>query len=213
MRLPTRRIPGIAAGAPPAIALAALALLGVLAGRPADLAARSQPTAISGTILKVRDGDTLQMLTDAGRRIEIRLNAIDAPEKAHGGNRGQPHAERARLNLAEVAVRRRATLLHTTMDRYGRHVGMLTLDTAQGEVDAGWWQLRSGHAWVFERYLGEIPARMRARYREAESQARTERRGLWADTRPVPPWEWRQRQPGRTGSPRPEPPPQDGSVR
>lgn len=157
--------------------------------------AREQPVAIHGVVVKVRDGDTVQMLTDTGQRIEVRLNAIDAPEKAHGGTRGQPHAERSRLHLAELAVRRRATLLRTTMDRYGRHVGMLALDTAQGQVDAGWWQLQAGYAWTYERYLDEIPMRLRLRYREAQAQARAERRGLWADARPVPPWDWRKRQP------------------
>lgn len=156
--------------------------------------AREHPIAITGTVIKVRDGDTLQMLTDAGQRIEVRLNAVDAPEKAHGGMRSQPHAERSRLNLAQLAVRRRATLLHTTMDKYGRHVGMLALATAQGEVDAGWWQVQSGNAWTYERYLNELPVRMRLRYREAQSQAKAERRGLWADTRPTPPWDWRKRQ-------------------
>jgi len=169
-------------------------LVGLVTWQPSTQA-REQPVTIQGIVLKVRDGDTLQMLTDAGQRIEVRLNAIDAPEKPHGGTRGQPHAERSRLNLAQLATRRRATLLRTTMDRYGRHVGMLQLDTAQGEIDAGWWQLQAGYAWTYERYLEEIPLRMRLRYREAQSHARAEKRGLWADARPVPPWDWRKRQP------------------
>lgn len=172
----------------------ALACLVLLASASTSTPAREQPIAIKGIVIKVRDGDTVQMLTDAGERIEVRLNAVDAPEKAHGGTRGQPHAERSRLNLAQLAARRRATLLRTTMDRYGRHVGLLALDTAQGEVDAGWWQVRSGYAWTYERYFDEIPTTMRLRYREAQSQARTERRGLWADARPIPPWDWRRRQ-------------------
>lgn len=166
----------------------------VLGGMCRHAIAREQPVTISGVVTKVRDGDTLQLLTDAGARIEVRLNAIDAPEKAHGSVRGQPYAERSRLNLAQLAVRRRATLRHTTMDRYGRHVGVLTLDTDRGEIDAGWWQVQSGYAWAYERYLNELPARLRVRYREAQAQARGERRGLWADPRAVAPWEWRKRQ-------------------
>lgn len=150
--------------------------------------------AIPGLVVKVRDGDTVQMLTDDGRRIEVRLNAIDAPEKAHGRMRGQPNAERSRINLAQFAARKRATLLHTTMDRYGRHVGLLAVETAQGAIDAGWWQVQSGYAWVYERYIEEIPPRLRLRYREAQVQAREERLGLWADARPVAPWDWRRRQ-------------------
>ena len=33
-------------------------------------------------------------------------------------------------------------------------------------------------------------------YPVAEAQARLERRGLWSDEAPIPPWEWRRRQPG-----------------
>lgn len=164
-----------------------------IVGMPA-LQAREPAVRIEGVVLKVRDGDTLQMRTHAGERIEVRLNAIDAPEKAHANVRGQPHAERARLALAQLAVRRNVTLLRTTMDRYGRHVGRMLVHTADGEVDAGWSQLRAGYAWVYERYLDEIPATTRIEYRQAQSDARAQRRGLWADPRPVPPWDWR-RQP------------------
>jgi len=184
-RLPVSKIPA---------ALLFLLLCAVSLLVAAQPHTREHPIAITGTVIKVRDGDTLQMLTDTGRRIEVRLNAIDAPEKAHGGMRSQPHAERSRLNLAQIALRRRATLVHTTMDKYGRHVGMLALDTAQGEVDAGWWQVQSGNAWTYERYLNELPVRMRLRYREAQSQAKAAQRGLWAEARPIPPWDWRKRQ-------------------
>jgi endonuclease YncB( thermonuclease family) len=174
-----------------------LLLLACLALWSVALPAREQPVRIEGVVLKVRDGDTLQMLTDRGQRIEVRLNTIDAPEKANNGMRGQPHAEGSRLNLAQFAVRRQATLLRTTMDRYGRHVGRVVVRTADGEVDAGWWQLRSGQAWVYERYADEIPVALRIAYREAQAEARSHRRGLWADPRPVPPWQWRARQRAR----------------
>lgn len=171
-------------------ALAAACLL----GWTRLLDARDGPERIDGVVLKVRDGDTLQMLTDAGARIEVRLNAIDAPEKAQRGARAQPHAERARLNLARLAVRRRVRLQRTTMDRYGRHVGLVTVATADGPVDAGGWQVQSGYAWVYERYSDEIPRSLRARYRAAQADARAARLGLWADPNPIPPWDWRQRQ-------------------
>jgi endonuclease YncB( thermonuclease family) len=169
-------------------------LLGCLALAANPLHARAVVDRIDGIVLKVRDGDTIQMLTAAGQRIEVRLNAIDAPEKAHGNVRGQPHAERARLNLAQLAVRRNVTLLRTTMDRYGRHVGRVLVRTADADIDAGWWQLRSGYAWVYERYLGEVPVATRIEYRQAQTDARSQRRGLWADPHPVAPWDWRKRQ-------------------
>jgi endonuclease YncB( thermonuclease family) len=45
--------------------------------------------------------------------------------------------------------------------------------------------VRAGLAWHYVRYSDEVAlARL-------ESESRASRRGLWADTRPVPPWEFR----------------------
>jgi len=52
-------------------------------------------------------------------------------------------------------------------------------------TDASAEQLRAGMAWVFDRYV-----RDRSLY-AVQEEARDERRGLWADREPVPPWEWR----------------------
>lgn len=152
---------------------------------------------LRGTVTRVRDGDTLVLRTDAGKRIEVRLNAIDAPEKGGGGVPGQAYAERARAHLESLALRRRASLAAGTTDRYGRRVGVLTVQTPQGEIDAGLWQIRSGMAWVYMRYLDELAPELRSLYRDAESLARKERRGLWRDRSPLPPWEWRVRHPRR----------------
>jgi endonuclease YncB( thermonuclease family) len=188
--------PARAAIRPRMMALALICLI-LAAFVPTRSFAREQPLTITGVVVKVRDGDTVQMLTDAGQHIEVRLNGVDAPETTHGSVRGQPYGEQARFSLAQLAARRRATLQQTTMDRYGRHVGLLALHTPQGAIDAGWWQLQSGYAWIYERYLGELPLTMRLRYRQAYSQARAERRGLWIDARPTPPWDWRRRHPLR----------------
>ncbi|MBZ8508139.1 thermonuclease family protein [Escherichia coli] len=45
--------------------------------------------------------------------------------------------------------------------------------------------IQSGAAWVYERYNADesLPALQR--------EAQEQKRGLWADANPVPPWEWR----------------------
>ena len=58
-------------------------------------------------------------------------------------------------------------------------------------LDAGLQQIRDGMAWHYKDYEREQSTEDRARYAAAETKARELRAGLWADTSPVPPWEWR----------------------
>jgi len=52
-------------------------------------------------------------------------------------------------------------------------------------VDANAAMVRDGMAWAFTRYLTD-PA-----IRGLEARAKAERVGLWVDSAPVAPWEWR----------------------
>jgi endonuclease YncB( thermonuclease family) len=45
--------------------------------------------------------------------------------------------------------------------------------------------VRLGMAWVFDRYVTD-----RGLY-AMQDEARTARRGLWADAQQTPPWDWR----------------------
>jgi endonuclease YncB( thermonuclease family) len=53
-------------------------------------------------------------------------------------------------------------------------------------IEANSEQVRRGMAWVFTRY---VP--MGSALYEAEAYARLRQIGLWADPKPVAPWEWR----------------------
>ena len=46
-------------------------------------------------------------------------------------------------------------------------------------------------AWWYRRYANEQAQEDCGRYESAEYEARSRKRGLWADNLPVPPWEWR----------------------
>ncbi|WP_250889931.1 thermonuclease family protein, partial [Klebsiella pneumoniae] len=71
---------------------------------------------------------------------------------------------------------------YTQTDRYGRVLGRVV--TANG-TEANRQQVLKGAAWVYDRYNTDnsLPALQR--------EAQTQKRGLWADNQPVPPWEWR----------------------
>jgi hypothetical protein len=46
-------------------------------------------------------------------------------------------------------------------------------------------------AWFYRAYQAELPANVAAVYGLAETRARQEKRGLWADAAPTPPWDFR----------------------
>ena len=129
-----------------------------------------------GTVVGVADGDTITLLHD--RRPEtIRLNGIDAPEK------GQAFGERAKQFTAHLTFGQVVKVILRDQDRYGRTVADVHLPDGRSlnhEV------VRGGYAWWFRRYSSD------ASLAALESEARTARRGLWADAHPIAPWDWRE---------------------
>jgi len=155
-------------------ALAAVVLLAVFA---CDALAAT----LAGRVVGVSDGDTVTVLTAENRQFKIRLSGIDAPEKK------QPFGAHAKETLARQLFGQPVVVEWSRTDRYGRIVGKIEVDG----VDANLEQIREGSAWVYTQYLRELPVEDRRLYLEAERQAKSERRGLWRDNDPEPPWQWR----------------------
>lgn len=133
---------------------------------------------ITGKIVRVLDGDTVEIL--AGNvATRVRLNGIDAPEKA------QPFGQRSRQALTAIVGGKTVLAVGEKRDRYGRLLATLILDGR--DINAT--QVYSGMAWVY-RYKGLATEPEYLRY---ERDARTARRGLWSEKEPVEPSIWRQR--------------------
>lgn len=139
---------------------------------------------LSCLVVGISDGDTLtarcsNAVDPAQQTVRVRLAEIDAPESR------QAFGTRSRQNLALLCFGRQAEVAPLAgsagRDRYGRLVARVTC----GGVDANAAQVRSGMAWVYRAYLHDLSLL------EIESDARRRAVGLWADSRPTPPWEWR----------------------
>jgi endonuclease YncB( thermonuclease family) len=70
-------------------------------------------------------------------------------------------------------------------DFTGRVVKVADGDSCAG-IDANGEQVRRGMAWVFDRYV-----KPGSSLYALQSEAKRVKRGLWADPRPMAPWEWR----------------------
>ena len=138
-------------------------------------ACAAEPKGWRGRVVAVADGDTLTIEDGARLRHKIRLSDIDAPEKQ------QPFGQRSRQSLADMCVGKEAVVAARGQDRYGR-----TLARAYcGNVDASAEQVRRGMAWVFDKYVTD-----RSLY-FIQDEAKAARRGMWLDSSPMPPWEFR----------------------
>jgi endonuclease YncB( thermonuclease family) len=127
-------------------------------------------------VVSITDGDTLVVLRDK-QQVRIRLHGIDSPERA------QPYGTRARQFTGELAHQRDVTVVVRDYDRYGRVVAEIILPDGR---NLNYEIVRAGFAWWYRQY-----ARGDETLERLEREARDARRGLWADSAPVPPWQWR----------------------
>jgi len=126
-------------------------------------------------VVGISDGDTIKVRCADQPQMVIRLAEIDAPEKT------QPFGQRSKEVLATLCFKKQAEIRPSTRDRYGRTVARVLCSG----TDANAAMVRAGMAWAYTRYLTD------PQIQAMEIVARRERLGLWADARPVPPWEWR----------------------
>jgi endonuclease YncB( thermonuclease family) len=132
----------------------------------------------SGKVVKVLDGDTIEVMRD-GKAVRIRLSEIDCPEKS------QPFGDKAKRFTAELAAGKLVTVNVKTIDRYGRTVAEVILNDGRSlnaEI------LKAGLAWWYRDYSDDKSLGV------LETQAKSARKGLWADKDPIPPWVFRRRE-------------------
>nr|WP_255368601.1 thermonuclease family protein [Polaromonas sp. OV174] len=139
------------------------------------VAAQAQQSCL---VVGVTDGDTIKARCGqpgAYEQVKVRIAEIDAPEKR------QPFGERSRQSLAGLCHEAQAVIKPTAKDRYGRTVARVSCN---GQ-DVSLHQVRAGMAWWYVKYGKDMAVQ------DAERQARSSRAGLWVDSEPIPPWEWR----------------------
>jgi len=129
--------------------LAALLLVATTSAFAASIAAK---------VINVADGDTITVQFEDKRRIRVRLQGIDAPE------RGQRYSQVSRRNLHERTMGKFVTCDFEMIDRHGRAVAVVRVDGNEICLVP----LQSGLAWHFKRYQLEQTADDRAAYAAAE---------------------------------------------
>lgn len=155
--------------------LAALLSLIVMVALTASALGAHPPTPWSGRVVGVTDGDTLKVM-ERGQAIKVRVAEIDTPE------RRQPFSTKAKQFTSALCFNRVVTVLPQAVDRYGRVVARIRLVDGR---DLSEELVRAGMAWHYRRYSSDSHLAV------LEEEARAANRGLWSDSKPIAPWEWR----------------------
>lgn len=123
-------------------------------------------------VVGISDGDTLTCLHER-RPLKVRLQYIDAPESA------QPFGNRAKQALSTLAFKKTVRLHVTGYDRYQRLLAVVYV----GSQNLNLTLVEQGMAWAYRQTLPE--------YAQAQATAQRQQRGLWRDSHPINPADWR----------------------
>lgn len=126
----------------------------------------------------VFDGDTIKANCD-GREFRVRLWGIDTPEKK------QSFGQEATGYTGSLVLGKTLELEIKGTDRYGRSLAMVKADGRSVNEDI----VAHGYAWVYRQYCNE--EQICGRLVDLEEQARKKGWGLWSESHPVMPWQWR----------------------
>lgn len=126
-------------------------------------------------VIGIVDGDTYDILVD-NQSVRIRVDGIDAPEK------GMPYSKVSKKYLSQLCYGKFITIKKTSDDGRGRWV--CRGYTPDG-LDISEEMIRAGLAWHYKKYSSD------SRLAALEIEARSKKKGLWAEPNPIAPWEIR----------------------
>ena len=128
-------------------------------------------------VTSISDGDTFKGLTDDKKEIRFRIYAIDAPEKH------QAFGTRSKEYLSDLIFGKTVQIIvQKKSDAYKRPV--VWVYTPEGKEVASE-MLKAGMAWHFPQFDST------EKYIKDQEKARSQKKGLWSDANPIPPWEFR----------------------
>ena len=145
---------------------------------------------IEGMVRAVYDGDTVLLTTREESRLKVRLYGIDAPETKKPNKPGQPYGDISKRTLMYKIMGRRVTVEIIDIDQYKRSVAVIRYEGR----DINREMVSEGMAWAYRQFLQGAYA---SEYIGAENQAHSRRAGLWRESNPQPPWEFRNGYKGR----------------
>lgn len=126
--------------------------------------------------------------------IPVRISGIDAPERAHFGNKAQPFSDEALNWLRCQILGRRVWIKPLSVDQYGRCVARGVYWTwLGGWQDIGLQMIKEGLAVVYEGKTGAEFDGKEKSYRFHEFISRSQRKGLWIQRKVETPGQYKKK--------------------
>lgn len=133
---------------------------------------------LSGKVVSVIDGNTIELVTNDSESYKILLYGIDSPEL------GQDYGDKAQKFLQKIVLDKTVNVKIQGKDRWGNRLGIILID---GKIDPRLKLLEAGLAWTAERNpIDELES--------IKEKARENGKGLWKEKDPTPPWTYRREQ-------------------
>ncbi len=133
---------------------------------------------ISGKVVTVIDGNTVEVMSEDNETYKIMLHGIDCPELR------QEYGDKAKRFLEKLLLDKLVSVELKGKDRLGTRLGVIIID---GETDPRLKLLNEGLAWTVE--VNPNPE-----LEGLKEIARQKGKGLWKKTNPTPPWIFRRQQ-------------------
>lgn len=129
-------------------------------------------------VIGIKDGDTFVLLID-GKEQTVRFAHIDCPEKK------QPFGNKAKQFVSEACFGAYVTLIINDKNKYDRNKRLIAEIILTDGRNLNKELVKNGLAWHFKKYSDS------EEYAQLEIEAKNDKIGIWSESNPVAPWNWR----------------------
>ena len=134
---------------------------------------------VSARVVKVIDGNTVEILTEDNELLKIIFKDVDSPEI------GQEHGDQAKVFTEKLVLKKKVIVEMKGKDMWGNRLASITLKNGKNIEQE---LLKAGMAWH------NILKSKDAALAELESITKENKVGLWNSENPVAPWVYRREQ-------------------
>lgn len=137
----------------------------------------SVPDSFRAKVIGVNSGDSIVVLLDDNTQLRVRLEGIDCPELQ------QEYGDSAKQATVALCFKKNVRIEKVGEDMYGRTLAFVYVDDLCLNKEL----LRLGLAWHYADFNNDTTLA------QLELEARKNKAGLWKQSNPMAPWEFRRK--------------------